>query len=170
MIFKADTSHLLMQGMGLLVVLRLEREMELTISQIIRSIHVPKPCQLHLKGICLIADKNNNNKPGINNPGDSTNTALKAVKIKSAKSKAKKTVVVKWKKRKGVDGYQISYAKNKKFKKAKTIKVKAKKVSYKIKKLKSGKKYFVKIRAYKRNGNEMITGAWSKVKVVKKVK
>ena len=116
-------------------------------------------------------NNNNNNKPGINNnPGDSTNTALKAVKIKSAKSKAKKTVVVKWKKRKGVDGYQISYAKNKKFKKAKTIKVKAKKVSYKIKKLKSGKKYFVKIRAYKRNGNEMITGAWSKVKVVKKVK
>jgi len=96
--------------------------------------------------------------------------APKAVKIKSAKSTAKKKIVVKWKKIKGANGYQITYSTNKKFRKAKTINVKAKKVKYTIKKLKSGKKYFIKVRAYKLNGKEKVTGAWSKVKVVKKVK
>lgn len=36
-----------------------------------------------------------------------------------------------------------------------------------IKKLKSGKKYYVKVRAYKKSGNKKIYGAYSKVKTVK---
>ncbi len=108
-------------------------------------------------------------KPAVT-PSAEAPKAPKAVKVRSAKSTAKKKVVVKWKRLKGADGYQITYSVNKRFKKAKTINVKAKKVKYVIKKLKSGKKYFVKVRAYKLNGTEKVTGAWSKVKVVKRVK
>lgn len=121
---------------------------------------------------------NTNNPPAVTNlphntPDAPTAASVKAparVKIKSLKSTAKGKVVVKYKKLKGVSGYQVSYSTNKKFKKAKTLTVKSNKAKAVIKKLKSGKRYYVKVRAYNLDGTKKVTGKWSKVKVVKKVK
>ena len=58
---------------------------------------------------------------------------------------------IKWKKKSGITGYQLQYSTNSKFKKGnKSIKIKnAKTGSKKITKLKSNKKYYVRIRTYK---------------------
>lgn len=100
-------------------------------------------------------------------------TAQKAVKklgkakLKKLK-KGKKAITVKWRKVKGVDGYQIQYSLKKSFKKKKTVNIKkAKTVKRKIKKLKSNKKYYVRIRAYKVINGKKEFSAWSKVKAVK---
>ena len=99
-------------------------------------------------------------------------TATKApgkVKISSAKSKKKGQIVVKYKKVNGADGYQVAYGMSKKVKKAKIINAK-KKTKVTVKKLKSGKRYYVRVRAYKKQDGRKITGKWSKAAVVKKVK
>ena len=72
---------------------------------------------------------------------------------------------VKWKKKSGITGYQIQYSTNSKFKKnKKSIKIKkAKTTSKKISKLKSNKKYYVRIRTYQ--GKKY--SKWSKVKSIK---
>lgn len=72
---------------------------------------------------------------------------------------------VKWKKKSNITGYQIQYSTNSKFKKGnKSIKIKnAKTRSKKITKLKSNKKYYVRIRTYK--GKKY--SKWSKVKSAK---
>ena len=82
----------------------------------------------------------------------------------------KKSFTVKWKKQtKQTTGYQIEYSLSKNFKKgAKRITVnKNKTTSKKIKKLKAKKKYFVRIRTYKKVGSKQYYSAWSKVKTVK---
>ena len=81
----------------------------------------------------------------------------------------KKSVKVTWKKVKGIKGYQIQYSTNKKFKKGnKTITVKsAKSTSATIKKLKSKKKYYVRMRTYKIVNGKKVYSAWSKAKSVK---
>lgn len=87
----------------------------------------------------------------------------------------KKALKVTWKKVSGAKGYEIKLATNKKFtRNKKTVKVKKGSATSKtVKKLKSGKKYFVKIRAYKKVTIDGYTvtanGPWSKVKS-KKVK
>ena len=79
----------------------------------------------------------------------------------SARLKAgKKKVTVKIKKN-AVSGYQIKYAANKKFKNAK--KKNTTKTTYTIKSLKSKKKYYVKVRAYKVVKGKKIYGSYSKV-------
>ena len=96
-------------------------------------------------------------------------TAPKKVAIKSLKA-GKKSMLVKWKKVKGISGYELQYGLNKSFTKGqKIIKVKKTKISRKITKLTSKKKYYVRIRAYKSITGGTIYGNWSKVKV-KKVK
>ena len=84
--------------------------------------------------------------------------------ITSVKSQSK-AFTVKWKKKSGITGYQIQYSTNSKFKKgSKSIKIKnAKTGSKKITKLKSNKKYYVRIRTYK--GKKY--SKWSKVKSAK---
>ncbi len=76
---------------------------------------------------------------------------------------------VKWKKRANITGYQIQVATDKKFKKnAKTVVVKKQKTTTAtIKKLKSKKKYYVRIRTYKNSNNKKIYSPWSKVKSTK---
>ena len=76
-----------------------------------------------------------------------------------------KAFTVKWKKKSNITGYQIQYSTNSKFKKGnKSIKIKnAKTRSKKITKLKSNKKYYVRIRTYK--GKKY--SKWSKVKSAK---
>lgn len=79
----------------------------------------------------------------------------------SAKLKAgKKKVTVKIKKA-SVSGYQIKYASNKNFKKAKTRNTR--KTIYTIKSLRSKKKCYVKVRAYKIVKGKKIYGSYSKV-------
>ena len=72
---------------------------------------------------------------------------------------------IKWKKKSNITGYQIQYSTNSKYKKGnKSIKIKnAKTGSKKITKLKSNKKYYVRIRTYK--GKKY--SKWSKVKSAK---
>ncbi len=109
------------------------------------------------------------------NPSPKTNaTTVPATKIKSLK-KAKKSFKVKWTKKSSVSGYEIKYSTSKKFKKkaSSTTKVKgANKSSKKIKKLKgkklkSNKRYYVKVRAYKVVNGKTYYSKWSKVKSVK---
>lgn len=82
------------------------------------------------------------------------------VVIRKAKNIKKRTVSLKWKKISKAKKYQVQYATNKKFKKAKT-KI-TKKTYIKIKKLKK-KKYYFRVRAK----NNRRYGKWSKVKMVK---
>ncbi|MBQ7504112.1 MAG: fibronectin type III domain-containing protein [Ruminococcus sp.] len=88
-------------------------------------------------------------------------------------NRGKTYITVKWKKRTiQTTGYQIQYARNKKFTKSKkTVTIKSVKItSKKIKKLKSNTKYYVRIRTYKKvNGLNYYSG-WSKVKSVKTLK
>ena len=98
---------------------------------------------------------------------------LKETSIKKLTA-GKKKITIKWKKqKKNTDGYEIQYSTNKKFKKAvKTVTVKNNKKNTKtIKKLKRGKKYYVRIRTYKNvssNGQTIrVYSDWSKKKGVK---
>ncbi len=64
-----------------------------------------------------------------------------------------------------VTGYQITYAQNSSFKSAQNVTTK--KTDYVLKKLKIGKSYFVKIRAYKQVGKQKIYGKYSAKKEIK---
>ena len=68
---------------------------------------------------------------------------------------------------KAASGYQIKLSTSKKFTKktTKTVKVKSSKST--VKKLKSKKKYYVKVRAYKTKNGKTVYSAWSKIKTVK---
>lgn len=80
----------------------------------------------------------------------------------------KKRAQVKWKKVTGASGYQVyrSLKKTKSFKKVKTI-TKGSTVKYTNKKLKKGKRYYYKVRAYRNVGGKKVYGAYSAVKSVK---
>ncbi len=90
--------------------------------------------------------------------------------VKAVKSAKKKTMKVTWYANiTDATGYQIQYSTNKKFKKAKTVTVVGKnKTSRTIKKLKSKKVYYVRIRAYIDQGdNEVLSTKWTKAKKIK---
>lgn len=84
--------------------------------------------------------------------------------LKSVKKSGKNAVQVRWKKVASADGYVIQYAANARFKKAKTVTVEnGASVQKKIKKLKSGKKYYFRVRAYRQlNGETIFTKNSSK--------
>lgn len=90
-------------------------------------------------------------------------TSISSIKVKN------EAITIKWKKKSGITGYQIQVATDKKFKKnAKTVVVKKQKTTTAtIKKLKSKKKYYVRIRTYKNSNNKKIYSPWSKVKSTK---
>lgn len=68
---------------------------------------------------------------------------------------AKKAFTVKWKKVNGATGYQLQYSLKKNFKGAKTVNVKGtKNVKKTVKNLKKKKKYYIRIRAYKKSGGK----------------
>ena len=100
-------------------------------------------------------------------PDNTTDTVGKINKIKGLVVKNQKKLKVKatWKKLTNVFGYQIQYAPNKKFKKAKSKTVKSSSVT--LKKLKKKKTYFVRVRAYKLANGKKVYGKWSSVKKVK---
>ncbi len=95
-------------------------------------------------------------------------TSPAKAKISSLKSSGKSTATVKWKTVSGASGYQIQYSTSKKLKSAKSVSVKkGKTVKATLKKLKSKKKYYVRVRAYKTVNGKKLYGAWSTVKSVK---
>ena len=87
------------------------------------------------------------------------------VSWKTAKNIKGKKLTANWKKTLEADGYQIQYAPNKKFKKAKSKTVKSTSVT--LKKLKKKTTYFVRVRAYKTADGKKVYGKWSSVKKVK---
>ncbi len=96
--------------------------------------------------------------PG-NTPTIQNKTVGKVAGLK-AKNKKKRKAIVTWKKVNGAKKYQVKYAMNKKFKKAKTKVVNTNKIVFK--KLKK-KTYFFKVRGF--SGTNY--GAWSKAKKLK---
>ena len=101
------------------------------------------------------------------NGANNTVALVKINKIKGlvVKNQKKFKVKVIWKKLTNISGYQIQYAPNKKFKKAKSKTVKSTSVT--LKKLKKKKTYFVRVRAYKLVDGKKVYGKWSAVKKVK---
>ncbi|MBR1598678.1 MAG: fibronectin type III domain-containing protein [Lachnospiraceae bacterium] len=99
---------------------------------------------------------------------EQTITKPAKVSISSAKKSKKKKIVIKWKKVKNAKGYQIQYATNKKFTQN-SKKATSGKLEYVITKLKKGKTYYVRVRAYSQgtDGNK-VYGKWSSVKKVRK--
>ena len=92
--------------------------------------------------------------------------------LKSVKTEAGKKLKISWKKNAKATGYELQYSTDKKFKKKKATKSliikKNKTTSNTLKKLTKGKKYFVRIRAYKNavidGKTQKLYGAWSSVK------
>lgn len=97
-------------------------------------------------------------------PKEKEDVQIAKTKIKLAKRTKKSAIKVKYRKLKNAKKYQIQYASNRKFKKAK-IKT-TKKRTYIIKNIKKEKSYYIRVRGI----NGKVKGAWSKVKVVKKQK
>lgn len=97
-------------------------------------------------------------------------SAPEATSIKGRIKAKSRGFLVKWKKQTDADGYQIQYSANKKFKKKGTKMKTVKKPSLTkltVKKLKSGKKYYVRVRTYKTMNGVTLYSGWSKAKTVK---
>ena len=94
-----------------------------------------------------------------------TAIAPKKAVIKKVKATGKKKVKIIVKKTsEKINGYEVILSTKKNFKKAK--KVTTKKNIVTVRKLKASKKYFVKVRAFKKVGNKKIYGKYSTVKKV----
>ena len=113
--------------------------------------------------------------PSTTQPTTKPNTTKNTETVKPKKtsikklSKGKKKFTVTWAKVSGVKGYQIQYSSDKKFKKNnKSVTVtKQKTTKATVKKLKSKKRYYVRVRTYKTVNGKKIYSSWSKVKSVK---
>lgn len=91
--------------------------------------------------------------------------------IESLNSKNSKQIKLKWEKLYAVSGYEIMYSTNKKMKSGNAtqiVKIKSNSASKTIKKLKPGKTYYFKVRAFVSNKKgEVLYSPWSKVKKIK---
>lgn len=99
-----------------------------------------------------------------------TSTRVKKVKLESVKSPKDSRLVVRWNDVRGSHGYVIEYSTSKKFikKATKSYREKddnAEKIT--LKKLKSDKRYYVRVRAYRIVNDKTVYGSWSSVKSVK---
>lgn len=112
---------------------------------------------------------------------DKYNAATKAVTVKvnpaqgkvtKATSTKKGQLTVKWRADSLTSGYKVQASTSKTFKKGvKSVTIKKKgTTSVILKKLTSGKKYYVRVRTYKKVGNTTYTGAYSKAVLSNKVK
>lgn len=97
------------------------------------------------------------------------NIAPKKSKVQRIKSPKKRQLTLWWKKDLQATGYQIQYSTNKKFSKGtKTITVTSRKTASRtVKRLKSKKVYYVRVRAYKTIDKKKVTIGWSPVKKVR---
>ena len=95
-----------------------------------------------------------------------TPSVAKGMIKKALRSKNNKKISLTFKKAKNISGYQIKYSTSKNFKKKTTMFAKSKKIKYVLKGLKAKKKYFIKVRTYKKKGKKITYGKWSKTKTV----
>lgn len=115
----------------------------------------------------IIDDTSDKKTPQItkNDVKKALKTSIKSATKKNKKSRTAKIVLKKVTKIKGVR-YQIKYAANKKFKKAKIKNYKKNKIT--LKRLKANKKYYVKARAYTSiSKGKKVYGKWTKRKVIR---
>lgn len=93
------------------------------------------------------------------NPKGTAFTQLKAT--------GKTTATVKYRRNSAVNGYQVQYSTSSKFKGAKTVTVKSNKTTTaKLNKLTKNKKYYVRIRTYKKVSGKNYYSSWSGKKTV----
>ena len=93
---------------------------------------------------------------------------LKKTKLSSAKSTKKKTFTATWKKTGGNSGWQVQYSTNMKFRSGvRTVNLKANNTKLTVRKLRSRKNYYVRIRSYKKVGKQTWYSRWSSVKSVR---
>lgn len=134
----------------------------------------PSPTPFGVSGITLqtrpaVLDSIKNGVPSTDKKDAKENNVatLKPSQVTTLKVKGKKkSFRATWKKQSGISGYQIQYAKDKKFKMSKKSKF-LKKNKLTIKKLKKNKKYSFRVRAYKIENGKRVYGKWSKVKTVR---
>lgn len=97
---------------------------------------------------------------------DFTKLNPKKPTLNSVKKKNSKSANVTWKKSKGAEGYQVEYSTDSHFRSA-VVKASTK-TNLTLSGLKKGETYYVRVRAYAKNGKEEDTySAWSGVKTVK---
>ncbi len=103
-------------------------------------------------------------------PSSAQKTVKKTTaKVASVTSAKKKQAAVQLKKVKKATGYQVQLSTSKKFAKKTTVTINTKKVKYTFKKLKSGKTYYVRSRAYRKENKTTVYGKYSRIaKVVVK--
>ena len=85
-------------------------------------------------------------------------------------SSSKGKVTVSWKQVTSCDGYQLQYSTDKKFssKATRTIKISGgNKLKTTVKSLKKGKKYYIRVRAWKKTEGKTLYASWSTVKGMK---
>lgn len=124
-------------------------------------------------------DKNFKNKITTIKKGTKKNYTLYAkwekikvskTQIISAKNNKSKQIALKYKKVSGAKGYEISYSTDKKFKKSVTKKTTSR-TSCNLTKLKKGKTYYVRVRAYKKDSaGKKVYGSYSKAQKIKVTK
>lgn len=92
-----------------------------------------------------------------------TPTVLKPV------NKAKRKLIVNWKKNSAASGYQIQYASSSKFQKAAAVTIKSGKTlsSTITKGIVKNKKYYIRVRSYKKVGKATYYSGWSKTASIK---
>lgn len=114
-------------------------------------------------------EKPSTQQPQATSPQTQTVAAPARTVIKKLKNRNGRRVQVKFKKVAGADGYEIVYSTGVNFgkKKTKAVSYNASKNIRTIKKMKKGRRYFVKVRAYKMNGTKKVYGKWSPVKVIR---
>lgn len=92
----------------------------------------------------------------------------KPTKVKATLKAGKGSVKVSWKKVNYIAGYQLQYSTKDDFKNAKTIEIDdAAALTKTVKGLKSKKDYYIRMRAYKKIGNNRIYGFWNKKQKIK---
>ena len=93
---------------------------------------------------------------------------LKKTKLSSAKSTKRKTFTTTWKKTGGNSGWQVQYSLNKKFRSGvRTVNLKSRNTKLAVRNLKNRKKYYVRVRSYKKVGKQTWYSGWSSVKSVR---
>lgn len=108
-----------------------------------------------------ITSKTNEDVPNADKPN------VKKVSGMKVRQKKNRKVKISWKKIKEVKGYQISYGLNNKSNKTVVVNVKAKNNCKYTKKLKKGKVYYIKVRAYVIYKGAKVYGSWSNIKKIK---